>query len=173
MKFFTSIGISVFLSLLILNPTTSSNGHQLFNSEERRIGGYIMQIGTDPEIPAVGKQIKILFRASDRDYNNLIDVKIGMRIYKDDALLEELQPRILSDGHFDKEYTFTNAGIHIVEVDLYTWDGNVITEKFNISTLNPFGYIFYSMVLIGVLFPASLFVFLLFHKKNKGENFTV
>ena len=73
MKFFTSIGISVFLSLLILNPTTSSNGHQLFNSEERRIGGYIMQIGTDPEIPAVGKQIKILFRASDRDYNNLID----------------------------------------------------------------------------------------------------
>ena len=32
-----------------------------------------MQIGTEPEIPAVGKQIKILFRASDRDYNNLID----------------------------------------------------------------------------------------------------
>ena len=98
-----------------------------------------MQIGTEPEIPAVGKQIKILFRASDRDYNDLIDVKIGMRIYKDDALLEELQPRILSDGHFNKEYTFTDAGIHIVEVDLYTWEGNVITEKFNISTLNPFG----------------------------------
>ena len=75
--------------------------------------------------------------------------------------------------HFDKEYTFTDAGIHIVEVDLYTWKGNVITEKFNISTLNPFGYIFYSMVIIGVLFPASLFVFLLFHKKIKGKNFTV
>ncbi len=159
--------------LLLLGLIPFSYGHQLFNSEGRRIAGYIMQVATEPEIPTVGGQSKIMFKITHSDFNEVMDAKIGMRIYKDDVLLKEIHPRILSNGHFEIDYTFTTPGIHIIEIELYTLTGNMITERFNVSSLNPFGYIFYSMVLVGVLFPTSLFGFLCFMERRKKQRFTV
>ncbi len=170
LKYFTEISLFSILSLLVISIIPLSFGHQLFNSEESRVGGYILQIATDPEIPIVGNLNKILFKISDRDYVDVIDARIGMKIYKNDILLKEWHPRILSNGHLEIDYIFIDPGIYIVEIDLYTFEGNVITESFNISTLNPFGYMFYSLVLIGVLFPASLFGFLLLYRRLKGKH---
>lgn len=168
MKYFTEISLFSILSLLVINVIPISFGHQLFNSEESRVAGYIMQIATEPEIPIIGKASHILFRVTDRNYDEVTDAIIGMKIYKDNMLLKEWHPRISSNGHLETDYMFIDPGIYIVEIDLYTSEDNVITESFNISTLNPFGYIFYSLVLIGVIFPASLFGFLLLYRRLKG-----
>ena len=170
MKYFTEISLFSILSLLVISIIPLSFGHQLFNSEGRRVAGYIMQIATEPEIPTVEKPTHILFRVTDRNYVEVTDVSIGMRIFKDNILLKEWHPRISSNGHLKTDYMFIDPGIYIVEIDLYTSQDTVITESFNISTLNPFGYMFYSLVLIGVIFPASLFGFLLLYRRLKGKH---
>ncbi len=164
-------GSSILLLTIVYAP--DAYGHGLFNSEMVKTGGFIIEVETQPEIPTTGTPSKILLRVTDYDSNEITNVIIGMRIYKDDVLLTEVAPTMLKNGHYEMDYTFTIPGNHIVEVDIYKDSEKVITEKFNMSTLYPFGYIFYSMVVIGALFPPSLFAFIYFMKRRKSKQSVV
>lgn len=55
---------------------------QLFNSEEQKIGGYKIQITTDPEIPGPRNPSRVLVAITDYDGNDLIDVMVGLNIQR-------------------------------------------------------------------------------------------
>jgi len=49
---------------------SQANGHSLFNSAEKFIGGYRVQVATLPEFPNVGETSQILFRVTDAVFNS-------------------------------------------------------------------------------------------------------
>lgn len=148
-----------------------SEAHQLFNSDEERIAGYTIQIVTNPEIPGPGSPSKLLVGITDRDGKDVFDVRAGLKIFKDDVLLHELPPGIYKSGHIDMDYVFPESGLYIVEVTIIGPLGKEITAKFNIGILQTFGYIFYSLILFAIIFPAGVFgaVYFMRRQKNKSK----
>ena len=143
--------------------------HQLFNSEEEKIGGYRIQVATNPEIPGPGSPSRLLVAITDYDGNDLVDVKAGLKIFKNDVLIHEVVPRIYATGHIDLEYTFPESGLYIAEVDIIDPLGKVISSKFNIGIIQTFGYIFYSMVILGTFLSLSLIGGIYFMKRRKAK----
>lgn len=151
--------VLVFLIFFSISTIYEANAHSLFNSAESTIGDYRVQIATLPEIPSVGEKSQILFRITDRDLNEIERFTIGIRIFFNEELIDTIPPQSHAGGHWETDYVFKNPGNHIFRVDLYdvTKDGGVITYTFNVSTQNPFGYIFiYSIAAGGIGFAAIL-----------------
>jgi len=153
--------------LMALLPEVEA--HQLFNSEEEKIGGYRIQVATNPEIPGPGSPSRLLVAITDYDGNDLVDVKAGLKIFKNDVLIHEVVPRIYTTGHIDLEYTFPESGLYIAEVDIIDPLGKVISSKFNIGIIQTFGYIFYSMVILGTFLSLSLIGGIYFMKRRKAK----
>jgi len=153
--------------LMALLPEVEA--HQLFNSEEEKIGGYRIQVATNPEIPGPGSPSRLLVAITDYDGNDLVDVKAGLKIFKNDVLIHEVVPRIYTTGHIDLEYTFPESGLYIAEVDIIDPLGKVISSKFNIGIIQTFGYIFYSMIILGTFLSLSLIGGIYFMKRRKAK----
>jgi len=159
--------ISALLIAMTLIPQVEA--HQLFNSDEEKIGGYRIQVATDPEIPGPGNPSRLMVVITDYDGNDLIDVQAGVKIFKNEVLIHEVTPRIYSSSHFDVAYTFPESGMYIAQVDVINPFGKVLSSKFNIGIIQTFGYIFYSMVLIGAFFPPTLIGIIYFMKRRKAK----
>ncbi|MFQ5941672.1 MAG: hypothetical protein ACE5KA_08255 [Nitrososphaerales archaeon] len=159
----------VFVLLIATTLIQDAAAHQLFNSEEMKTGGYMIQIATDPEIPGPGNPSHLLVVISDYDGNDLIDVQAGLKIFKDDILIHEVTPRIYRVGHIDIEYAFPESGVYIVEVNVINPFGKVISSKFNIGIIQTFGYIFFTMVVIGATFPPTVIGIILLSKRRKAK----
>ena len=143
--------IIVFLILFSSPIIFEANAHSLFNSAESFIGDYRVQIATLPEIPITGEPMQILFRVSDVNFEEVDRFTMGVRIFYDDNQLDAIRPQSHSGGHWEMEYVLDQPGNHIFRVDLYdaAKDGGIITYTFNISTQNPFGYIFIISIAAG------------------------
>ena len=143
--------IFVFLILFLSPIISESSAHSLFNSAESFIGDYRVQIATLPEIPITGDPMQILFRVSDVDFEEVDRFTMGIRIFYDDIQLDAIRPQSHENGHWEMEYILDRPGNHIFRVDLYdaAKDGGIITYTFNISTHNPFGYIFIFSIAAG------------------------
>ena len=140
------------LLILFSSPIVSeASAHSLFNSAESFIGDHRVQIATLPEIPITGDPMQILFRVTDVDFEEVDRFTIGIRIFYDDIQLDAIRPQSIEGGHWDIEYILDRPGNHIFRVDLYdaAKDGGIVTYTFNISTQNPFGYIFISSIAAG------------------------
>lgn len=161
------VSCSLFVLLIIVTLVPAVEAHQMFNSAEQKIGGYRIQVATDPEIPLPETPSLLMVVITDSDGNDLYDVNAGLKIFKNDVLIHEVSPRIYSMGHIDMKYAFPESGIYIVEVSITDPYGKVIGSKFNIGILQPFGYIFYSMVIIGAFFPVTLIGVILFLRRRK------
>jgi hypothetical protein len=153
--------------LIIIVPEVE--GHQLFNSEEEKIGGYRIAVATDPEIPGPGNPSRLMVQITDYDNNDLIDVRAGLKIFKDDILIHELTPRIHSIGHIDLPYTFPASGLYIVEVGITTPAGKEILSKFNVGIIQTFGYIFFAMILVGAFTPAVIVGGIYYYKRKNAK----
>jgi hypothetical protein len=143
--------IFIFL-ILFLNPSFSeASAHSMFNSAESFIGDYRVQIATLPEIPITGEPMQILFQVSDVDFEEVDRFTMGIRIFYDDIQIDAIRPQSHEGGHWEMEYELERSGNHIFRVDLYdaAKDGGIITYTFNISTQNPFGYIFIFSIAAG------------------------
>ena len=143
--------IFVFL-IFILSPIFSeASAHSLFNSAESFIGDYRVQIATLPEIPITGDPMQILFQVSDVDFEEVDRFTMGIRIFYDDIQIDAIRPQSHEGGHWEMDYVLDQPGNHIFRVDLYdaAKDGGIITYTFNISTQNPFGYIFIFSIAAG------------------------
>ena len=134
----------VFLIFFSTAIIYEANAHSLFNSAESTIGDYRVQIATLPEIPSTGEKSQILLRVTDRDFNEIKKFTSGIRIFFNGEEIDTIPPQAHDSGHWQTDYVFQRSGNHIFRVDLYdvTKDGGVITYTFNVSTQNPFGYIF-------------------------------
>jgi hypothetical protein len=147
-KSYFIFGFLIFLSIFTINE---GSAHSLFNSAESTIGDFRVQIATLPEIPANGVPMQILFRVSDLDFNEVDEFTMGIRIFFNDQQIDALPPQFHNAGHWETEYTLEKPGNHIFRVDLYdaARDGGIITYTFNISTQDPFGYIFIFSIAAG------------------------
>ena len=149
----------VFLVFFSTATIYEANAHSLFNSAESTIGDYRVQIATLPEIPSTEEKSQILLRVTDRDLNEVDKFTIGIRIFFNDEEVDTILPQAHDGGHWQTDYVFQRSGNHVFRIDLYdvAKEGGVITYTFNVSTQNPFGYIFiYSIAAGSIGFAAIL-----------------
>lgn len=161
--------LMIFVGLMIF-PIYDASAHSLFNSSEEKIGNYRVQIATLPEIPTVGEKSQILFRVLDNDEKEVDRFRMGVRIYFNDELADTIPPQYHENGHWEIDYVFDRPGNHIFRVDLYDVreNGGIITYTFNVSTLNPFGYIFYYVIIAGGFGGFGIIIWsVLTRKKNR------
>ena len=144
--------------------------HQLFNSSSEKISNYYVQIATDPEIPTTGQITKVMLRISSVDGTELSDVPISISITKNGQEIEKIPQIIVTGGHYELNYKFLQQGNYVFYIDVNDiyFTGKTITYIFNISTLNPFGYIFYSLIAFATTTP--LVVLTVIHITNKRRS---
>ena len=144
--------------------------HQLFNSSGEKIGNYYVQVATDPEIPTTGQNVKIMLRISSIDGTELSDVPISISITKNGQEIDKIPQIVVTGGHYELNYKFLEQGNYVFYIDLNDiyFTGKTITYIFNISTLSPFGYIFYSLITFAVVTP--LFVITIIYITNKRRS---
>lgn len=136
------------------------NAHSMFNSAESIIGNYRIQIATLPEIPTTGERSEILFRIQDKEFNNVDEFIMGIRIYENDTNIDNINPVYHNGYHWKVDYIFKKSGNHIFMVDLYDLiNTEITTYKFNVSTHNPFGYIFICSIAIGSIGVAIILTY--------------
>lgn len=162
---------AVFL-LFGLFPVIDANAHSMFNSAEEVLGDYRVQIATLPEIPTTGETSQILFRVLDRDENEVDRFTMGLRIFFDDIQIDSVPMASHIGGHWETDYVFENSGNHIFRVDLYDAgkDGGTLTYTFNVSTHNPFGYIFFYSIAAGSMGLAIIFGYIYIPKRLKSRS---
>ncbi len=145
--------------------------HQLFNSSGEKIGNYYVQVATDPEIPTTGQNVKIMMRISSVDGTELSDVPISISITKNGQEIEKIPQIIVTGGHYDLNYKFLEQGNYVFYIDVNDiyFTGKTITYIFNISTLSPFGYIFYSLITFAVVTPLVVLTVIYITNKRRSK----
>lgn len=153
----------IFLIFIILASFTTSNvfAHPGFNSEEEVIGRYRVTTSTIPEIPTTGEPSTIIITIYDLDYNPINNFQASIRIFYNDEQIDAIPMTSIQGNHWDLNYVFEKPGNHVfrVTVDDAGTTGNAITYTFNISTLNPFGYIFIYVISSGGIAGAGIMVY--------------
>lgn len=164
----SQVFLIIFLGFFVISPIYYASAHSLFNSSEEKIGAYRVQIATLPEIPTVDGKSQILFRVLNEDEKEVEKFRMGARIYYNDVLVDTFPVQYHENGHWETDYVFTHLGIHIFRVDLYdiAENGGIITYTFNVSTLNPFGYIFYYVVIAGGIGGIGLIIWSVLSRKK-------
>lgn len=150
MKKLNSLLLLVFI-LLGSITTCDVFAHPGYNSEEQVIGKYRVSTSTIPEIPTTGEPSTIIITIYDLDFNPITDFDAGVRIFYNDEQIDAIPMTSIQGNHWDLNYIFEEPGNHVfrVTVDDAGSYGKAITYTFNISTLNPFGYIFIYVIASG------------------------
>ena len=163
--------IFVFLILFSSPIISEARAHSLFNSAESFIGDYRVQIATLPEIPITGGPMQILVKVTDEDFEEVDRFTMGIRIYFHDILLDTIRPQSHEGAHWEMDYVLDNPGNHIFRVDLYDAgkNGEIITYTFNISTQDPFGYIFIVSIATGSMIIAIVLGYIYIPKILKSR----
>ncbi len=145
--------------------------HQLFNSSGEKIGNYYVQVATDPEIPTTGQDTKIMLRISSIDGTELSDVPISISITKNGQEIDKIPQIVVTGGHYELNYKFLEQGNYVFYIDLNDiyFTGKTITYIFNISTLSPFGYIFYSLITFAVVTPLVVITIIYITNKRRSK----
>jgi len=145
--------------------------HQLFNSSGEKIGNYYVQVATDPEIPTTGQNVKIMLRISSNDGTELSDVPISISITKNGQEIDKIPQIVVTGGHYELNYKFLEQGNYVFYIDVNDiyFTGKTITYIFNISTLNPFGYIFYSLITFAVVTPLVVITIIYITNKRRRK----
>ena len=164
------IGLLVYSSGIL--SIKEAYSHQLFNSASQRIGHYYVQVATDPEIPTTGQTSKIMMRVSIDQDMEVSDVPVSIRITKNNVEVDRIPQIVITNGHHEFDYKFLESGNYVFFVDLMDlyFTGKTITYTFNLSTLNPFGYIFFSLIAFASTTPFVIIGIIYFkNKKAKRE----
>ena len=145
--------------------------HQLFNSSGEKIGNYYVQVATDPEIPTTGQNVKIMLRISSNDGTELSDVPISISITKNGQEIDKIPQIVVTGGHYELTYKFLEQGNYVFYIDVNDiyFTGKTITYIFNISTLSPFGYIFYSLITFAVVTPLVVLTVIYITNKRRSK----
>lgn len=166
MKTNNYIIITIVIIISVHNMCNESNAHSLFNSAESVIGDYKVQIATLPEIPTTGEKSQILFRVNN--FSNENGFKMGLRIFYDDIQIDRIKPIYHKGDYWEMDYVFAKSGNHIFKVDLYDMNDNInSTYTFNVSTHNPFGYIFFYSIAAGSIGLSCIILYIYIPRRIK------
>ncbi len=160
--------VTITVLIISLNMFNESSAHSLFNSAESIIGNYKVQIATLPEIPTTGEKSQILFRINNFDNEN--GFKMGVRIFYDDVQIDHIKPMYHKGNQLEMDYVFNKSGNHIFKVDLYKNNNVESTYTFNISTHNPFGYIFFYSIASGSIGLSCIILYIYISRKKLSAN---
>jgi len=155
---------------IFASSTTEVLAHPGYNSEEQVIGKYRVSTQTIPEIPTTGEPTTIVFTIYDLDYNDIKNFAADIRIFYHDQQLDYIPMTYIDGNHWDLDYTFEKPGNHVVRftVDNAGTDGRSITYTFNISTLNPFGYMFIFIISSGATAAVGIMIWAILTRRKKS-----
>jgi len=160
--------------ILIISPFfAEAHAHSMFNSAEETLGGYRIQVATQPEFPQIGEVSQILFRVTtDPDLVEVDSFTMGIRFFYNGQQIDAIPPKSYTGGHFEMNYIWEHPGNHVVRVDLYDMEGypGILTYTFNMGTQSPFGYIFIIAITIGAMSLGVVVTYIYFPKKLKFKS---
>jgi hypothetical protein len=169
------------IALIIISAATGLS-HQVYadsltNSLKQRIGNYDVEMLTDPKSPVVGQNTRILLRFGSVNGDDLIDVPIIIKIFKDTLELKNTGQVLVSFGHYNYDYVFPKPGRYVLFVDvndmayskqilhfIYFVD---VSASLNYNSL-PFSIITQAIVLVVIAIITVSVIFL--KRKKKQEN---
>lgn len=143
--------VLVIFAFILVCLVPSVYAHPGYNSEEEVIGKYRVSTSTIPEVPTTGEKTTIIITIYDLDYNDIENFRAGVRIFYNDEQVDYIPPTYVDGNHWHLDYVFERPGNHVFRVDVENAgvNGDTITYTFNISTLNPFGYMFLYIISAG------------------------
>jgi hypothetical protein len=148
-------------------------GDSLQGANKQRIGNYDVEMTTEPKSPTAGSPANILIRIGGVNGDDLVDVPIVMRLVKDGVELQRTEPIIVPYGHYTHEFSFAQAGRHVLYVDLndYSYSGETLTFTFFINVAGTFDYLYIAApsaaaVAVGIV---GTLVFMREKKKRKRQ----
>jgi hypothetical protein len=110
--------VCIITASLIINPSHQVYADSLKSALKQRIGNYEVEMVTDPKSPVIGQNNRILLRFGSINGDDLIDVPIVIRIFKDNMELEKTRQILVPYGHYNYNYVFPESGRYIVFVDV-------------------------------------------------------
>jgi hypothetical protein len=162
--------ISLF-AVMILASSANVFADLLQGSTKQRIGNYDVEITTDPKSPTVDSNpTNVLIRIAGVNGDHPMDVPIMIRLMKDGDVLQTTKPIIVQSGHYTHEFAFTQPGRYILYIDLddYTYSGEVLTFTFFINVSGSFDYLYIAVPsALALAGTVSLLIFM----KRKKEKF--
>jgi len=162
----------LFLVFFIFASSTTSEvfAHPGYNSEEEVIGKYRVSTKTIPETPTTGEPTTIVFTIYDLDFNDIKNFAADIRIFYKDQQLDYIPITYIDGNQWYFDYTFEKPGNHIIRftVDNAGTDGRAITYTFNISTLNPFGYMFIFIISSGATAAVGIMIWAILTRRKKS-----
>jgi hypothetical protein len=110
--------VCIITAAIIINPLYQVYADSLKNALKQRIGNYEVEMITDPKSPLIGQNNRILLRFGSVNGDDLIDVPIVIRIFKDNIELEKTDQILVPYGHYNYDYVFPESGRYILYVDV-------------------------------------------------------
>lgn len=195
------VGLSCALLVLASNPayaqspTSGSLINNIFgglnwqpdalNALSQVIGNYQVVITTNPLTPRVNQTVHMEFKVYNYnqgaygDNSNYAETGVnhftmGIRIFYNDNLVDEILPQMHKGNTWRMDYTFHRSGNHVFKVDLYDMDKNnqVVTYIFNIPVDTILGPIFQYMVAAAAMAVAGTLLwvkFVMLKKKTSSR----
>lgn len=108
----------IITAALIINPSQQVYADSLKSALKQRIGNYEVEMVTDPKSPVIGQNNRIILRFGSVNGDDLIDVPIVIRIFKDNTELEKTGNILVPYGHYNYNYVFPESGRYILYVDI-------------------------------------------------------
>jgi hypothetical protein len=170
--------VCIITAALIINPSHQVYADSLKSALKQRIGNYEVEMVTDPKSPVIGQNNRILLRFGSINGDDLIDVPIVIRIFKDNIELEKTRQILVPYGHYNYNYVFPESGRYIVFVDVndVAYSNQILNfiyfidvpESWNNSSL-PLAIITVVVIAIVITTIVSL---IFFRRKTKQQSIT-
>jgi hypothetical protein len=170
--------VCIITAALIINPSHQVYADSLKSALKQRIGNYEVEMITDPKSPVIGQNNRILLRFGSINGDDLIDVPIVIRIFKDNIELEKTRQILVPYGHYNYNYVFPESGRYIVFVDVndVAYSNQILNfiyfidvpESWNNSSL-PLAII--TVVVIAIVIT-TLVSLIFFQRKKKRQSIT-
>jgi hypothetical protein len=170
--------VCIITAALIINPSHQVYADSLKSALKQRIGNYEVEMVTDPKSPVIGQNNRILLRFGSINGDDLIDVPIVIRIFKDNIELEKTRQILVPYGHYNYNYVFPESGRYIVFVDVndVAYSNQILNfiyfidvpESWNNSSL-PLAIITILVIAIVITTIVSL---IFFQRKKKQQSIT-
>jgi hypothetical protein len=170
--------VCIITAALIINPSHQVYADSLKSALKQRIGNYEVEMVTDPKSPVIGQNNRILLRFGSINGDDLIDVPIVIRIFKDNIELEKTRQILVPYGHYNYNYVFPESGRYIVFVDVndVAYSNQILNfiyfidvpESWNNSSL-PLAII--TVVVIAIVIT-TLVSLIFFQRKKKQQSIT-
>jgi hypothetical protein len=170
--------VCIITAALIINPSHQVYADSLKSALKQRIGNYEVEMVTDPKSPVIGQNNRILLRFGSINGDDLIDVPIVIRIFKDNIELEKTSQILVPYGHYNYNYVFPESGRYIVFVDVndVAYSNQILNfiyfidvpESWNNSSL-PLAIITVVVIAIVITTIVSL---IFFQRKKKQQSIT-